>query len=80
MTVLVKNKINRLSRILKSETSVEFQHNGFYYEVFESADTGYVINLYSSGEKDADGEYLDKYELDGGLCTGSARDAIEFML
>jgi len=80
MTALVKNKINRLSRILKNETSVEFQHNGFYYEVFESADTGYIVNLYSCNKKDENGKYLDKYELDGGLCTGSARDAIEFML
>ena len=52
MSALLNNKINRLSRLLKNESSVEFKHNGFYYEVFESADSGYVVNVYSSNEKD----------------------------
>ena len=81
MTTLVKNKFNTLSRVLKSKSSVEFQHNGLFYEIFESVSSeGYIVNVYSNNMKDEDGEYLDVYELDGGLCTGSARDAIEFML
>ena len=74
------NKIYTLARVLKNEKNVEFKHNGFYYEVFESADSGYVVNLYSNDKKDEDGEYLDKYLVDGGLCTGSAKDAVEFMM
>jgi len=80
MSVLLKNKISRLSRLLKSESSVEFKHNGFYYEVFESADSGYIVNLYSSDEKDDESQYLEANLVDGGLCTGSEKDAIEFML
>jgi hypothetical protein len=80
MSVLLKNKISRLSRLLKSESSVEFKHNDFYYEVFESADSGYIINLYSSDERDEDEQYIEANLVDGGLCSGNERDAIEFML
>ncbi|MCW8895028.1 hypothetical protein [Sulfurimonas sp.] len=80
MTVLAKNKINSLARILKNENNVEFKHNGLYYEVFESADSGFMVNLYSSDEKDLDGEYIEANLVDGGLCSGGTKDAIEFML
>jgi len=80
MAALIKNKINRLARVLKNESSVEFKHNGLYYEIFESADSGYVVNVYSSDERDEDGEYLEEHIFDAGLCTGSAKDAIEFMM
>jgi hypothetical protein len=80
MSALLNNKINRLSRLLKNESSVEFKHNGFYYEVFESADSGYVVNVYSSNEKDDNEQYIEANLVDGGLCSGSERDAIEFML
>ena len=80
MSALLKNKISRLSRLLKSESSVEFKHNGFYYEVFKSADSGYIVNLYSSNEKDEDEQYIEANLVDGGLCSGSEKDAIEFML
>lgn len=80
MSALLKNKISRLSRLLKSESSVEFKHNGFYYEVFESADSGYIVNIYSSDKKDDDEQYIEANLVDGGLCTGNERDAIEFML
>ena len=72
--------ITALSKFLILNQSVEFTYNSLYYEVFESADSGYVVNLYSSNEKDEYGEYQDKFNVDGGLCTGSAKDAIEFML
>lgn len=80
MTALVKNNINNLARQLKMKQSVEFKYNGFFYEVFESADAGYVVNVYSNNKKDEDGEYIKENLIDGGLCTGSARDAVEFML
>lgn len=72
--------ITALSKFLALNQSVEFTFNGLYYEVFESASSGYVVNIYSSDEKDEYGEYQDKFNIDGGLCTGSAKDAIEFML
>ena len=80
MSALLNNKINRLSRLLKNESSVEFKHNGFYYEVFESADSGYVVNVYSSNEKDEYEQYIEANLIDGGLCSGNEREAIEFML
>jgi len=81
MTALAKNKINTLARVLKNENSVEFKHNGFFYKVFESADSGFIINLYSSDDKDDEGEFVEANLVDGGLCSSKkARDAIEFML
>lgn len=76
MAALQNNKINTLARLLKTKTVVEFKHNGFYYEVFQSSDSGYVVNLYSSDERDDEGEYIESNLVDGGLCSGSARDAI----
>ena len=72
--------VTALSKFLILNQSVEFAYNSLYYEVFESADSGYVVNVYSSNEKDNEGELIEANIIDGGLCTGSARDAIEFML
>ena len=51
MSALLNNKINTLSRLLKSESRVEFKHNGFYYEVFESVEGGYIVNVCSNVRK-----------------------------
>ena len=72
--------INTLSKLLELGETVEFTYNGCYYEIFESANTGYIVNVYSSDEKDEDGDYLENNIIDGGLCTGETIDAIEFML
>ncbi len=72
--------ITALSKFLELNQSVEFTYNNRYYEVFVSADSGYVVNLYSSDEKDEYAEFLEENLVDGGLCTGSAKDAIKFML
>ena len=79
MTALQKNRINTLARILKNKNIVEFKHNDFYYEVFKSAESGYVVNVYSSDDKEED-ELVEANIIDGGVCNGSAKDAIEFML
>ncbi len=72
--------IDDFANILKDGNTAEFIFNDFYYEIFESCEEGYVVNIYSSNQKDENGNYLDKYMIDGGLCTGSAKDAVEFML
>ena len=72
--------ITALSKFLELNQNVEFTYNNLYYEVFESADSGYVVNLYSSDEKDEDEQYIEANLVDGGLCSGRAKDAIEFML
>lgn len=72
--------INTLSQILHIYKKVEFKYKHSYYEIFESSNSGYVINIYSSCCKDENGDYFDTNMIDGGLCTGSTKDAIEFML
>ena len=73
-------KIEELAEILQSVNIVEFFHKGFYYEVFLSADSGYIVNIYSSDERDDEGELIEANMIDGGLCSGSVKDAISFML
>ena len=78
--IMNKNNISKLADILEKDKSVEFKYNNLFYEIFESCDTGYMVNLYSSNEKDEDGEYLEENLVDGGLCTGRASDAVWFMV
>lgn len=72
--------ILQLASKLKEVSRVEFEYNNSFYEIFESTERGYMINIYSSNEKDEDDEYLYENNFDGGLCTGTAKDAIQFML
>ena len=78
--IMNKNNISKLADILKKDTYVEFNYNNLFYEIFESSNGGYMVNLYSSNEKDEDGEYLEDNIVEGGLCTGSASDAVCFLL
>jgi hypothetical protein len=75
-----ESKIEELADILQSANIVEFFHKDFYYEVFLSADSGYIVNIYSSDERDAEGELIEANMIDGGLCSGSEKDAVGFML
>lgn len=73
--------IKALAKILDLEESVEFTYNNLYYEVFVSADSGYVVNIYSCDKKDEYEQYLEHNLVDGGLCSSeNSKDAIEFML
>jgi hypothetical protein len=78
--IMNKNNISKLSEILEKNKSVEVKYNNLFYEIFKSCDTGYIVNLYSKNEKDEYGEYLEINNVDGGLCTGSASDAVWFMV
>ena len=78
--IMCRTNISKLADILEKNKSVEFKYNNLFYEIFESCDSGYIVNLYSSDEKDEDGEYLEINNVDGGLCTGSASDAVWFMV
>jgi len=68
--------------ILKSEREVMFADEEIVYVIFESANGGWSVNIYTTDEEivfcDADNYEL-KF-LDGGLCTGDEYDAIEFMM
>ena len=78
--IMNRTNISKLADILEKDKLVEFIYNNLFYEIFESCDTGYIVNLYSSDEKNEDGEYLEENIVDGGLCTGSASDAVWFMV
>lgn len=73
-------KLKELADILRCNRYLEFEYENLYYQISESGEIGYVINVYSSNEKDDNGDYLDCNLIDAGLCTGSAKDAIEFLL
>lgn len=75
-----ESKIKAFAEILEDAQTIEFIFNGLFYEIFESADSGYIVNVYSDDKRDEYGEYLEENAIDGGLCTGSAEDAIGFML
>ena len=72
--------IATLANKLEVSGIVEFKHNNLYYEICEAVDTGYMVDIYSSDERYDEDEFMDQYKVDGGLCTGTAKDAIEFML
>lgn len=73
-------RIASFIKTLEDNKTVHFTYNEYYFEIFESvANSGYVVNVYSSDEKEDD-EYIESNLLDGGTCTGSALDAIYFML
>ena len=77
---LTTEKINALEEALENGETIEFKYNGLFYEIFESVSSeGYIINVYSSDEKNEDG-FLEENLIDGGLCSGGAEDAILFML
>ena len=78
--IMNRTNISKLSELLEKEKSVEFKYNNLFYEISKSCDTGYIVNLYSSDEKDEDDEYLEENLVDGGLCTGSSSDAVWFMV
>lgn len=72
--------IKELADILKTNKSLEFQYKNLHYQIFESSELGYCVNVYSSNDKDENGDYLDSNLVDGGICTGSAKNAVEFLL
>ena len=84
ITVLDENRckihIKALADTLDNNSVVEFIYNNLYYEIFESSDSGYIVNVYTNNDKDQYGEYIESNLIDGGLCTGGVIDAIEFML
>ena len=72
--------ISTLAKILEHHDAVEFIYNTLHYEIFKSSEEGYIINVYSSNTKNTQSKYLEENNIDGGVCTGSAKDAVEFML
>ncbi len=80
MINLSKKNLSILADSLKTNRSLDFKHKGLFYQIFESDDLGYIINIYTSNDRDENDDLLDSNMIDGGVCTGSAKDAIKFMI
>jgi len=55
-----------------------YDDDGFFYEIFEFDNGGYMVEVYDTDDDDVEVRTLTY--VNGGLCTGSAFDAIGFML
>ncbi|RXJ77069.1 hypothetical protein CRV03_07340 [Arcobacter sp. F155] len=80
MMKYIEKDLTLLANVLKTNKSLDLKHKGQFYQIFESDDLGYIINIYTSNERDENGDLLDSNMIDGGICTGSAKDAIKFMI
>ena len=68
---------NAYAMVLTERGSITFEEDGLVFEINESEE-GYMIDLFFPVHTTGNG-FMCK-EIDGGICTGSALDAIEFML
>jgi len=70
------------AQILEQQGEVTF-YDGDLYEIYESSNGGYMVDVYEVSEVGLlvgvpESKVLT--EVDGGLCTGSALDAVEFFM
>ncbi len=71
-----KSKLKLLTLYLNEHNEIQFIHKKQYFNIwFSSSDYGWQINRYNINSN-----IIPPEPDDGGLCTGSAKDAIEFML
>jgi len=71
--VVVNPYLEEKIEILESKDRVVFEHGQLIYEIFVNSEGDYEYNCYDFSEF-IGGDTLDA--LDGGCCTGSARDAV----
>lgn len=73
--------IIKYATILKSNGEVEFMYNNYFFEIFESSESGFCFNIYSSNEKDENDEYISDNILDGGVFVeNNPINAIKFAI
>ena len=73
----MKNKkAKKLAKKLKTTGRVEFMHKGILFMIWD-AEAGWMLNKFDLSLF-IEGDRLEAF--DGGLCTGSAKDAVEFLL
>ena len=59
---------------LEKDGQVAILENGYLYVIYDAViDEGYMVDKYDPFD-------LDEGIIDGGLCTGTAKDAVEFLL
>jgi hypothetical protein len=75
---LTQEDIGELAVELEENESVAFFYKDMEYIIYSSCcEDGYMIDIFNPKDKKSKEDYEPFY---GGLCTGSPRDAIEFML
>ena len=86
-----KQDLQNKAQELETHGEVTFTLDGNTYAIWETEQgdenvrgeeyMNYMINVYDEAEyKEADESGEDAEEYDGGLCTGTPLDAVEFML
>ncbi len=63
--------------VLKVQGYLTFEYDGFIFEI-NGSDGGFMVEVFDPTYTDDHG--LEAVHIDGGLCTGSERDAVEFMI
>jgi len=78
----MKSRIKELyAKILESEREVMFYDDDWVYVIFESSNGGWNVDVFTLDETMYyNAEHYELEFVDGGLCTGDAYDAIEFMM
>lgn len=66
---------------LRKNRNVEFKFGSCITDIFEGSEGGWYIAIYDEdAEKDENGCFNEDDEIDGGLCTGSAINAVTFFI
>ena len=75
------NIFKKCATKLRKNRNVEFKFGGCIIDIFESSEGGWYITIYPHDvKKDEDGELNPDDELDGGLCDGSAFNAVTYFI
>ena len=76
-----ENVINSYAIILEEVGTVAFEVEDILYRIFQRDDESWEIGVYREDLVSAKvGEVFAFVEIDGGICTGSSKDAVEFFL
>ncbi len=81
--MLSNELVEKYAEKLYQDGEVYFEYDNHTYEIFESfmEPEAYCVNVYDGNVKAS--LVSDKFEgeeIDGGMCTGSPEDAVNFML
>ena len=75
--------VDVLSNELEDKSELRFTLGDSLFDIFESVEGGYIYNIYPNDPNlifDEDEELIEDEQLDGGLCTGTAKDVFSFII
>jgi len=80
-TKVAENLIETYALILAEVEIVAFEVDDILYRIFQRDDKSWEIGVYREELMTTKvGEVFAFVEIDGGICTGSSKDAVEFFL